>query len=106
MTSTIYIGNSNVIEVDDVKNSITGIADEAATFEVTLVDSSGTEVVGQVWPVNIPHVADGLYRATLSPNLVMTPLRNYTAIIAGTGSGPSGEAYLSECAVTAKTRKC
>lgn len=100
----IYIGNTNVIELRALTNSVTNVVDTGATVAVTLLDASGTEVAGETWPVSASHSSGGNYQATLSAGIAITNLNRYTAKIAVTGFG--GETGLYECQVIAQVREC
>jgi hypothetical protein len=43
----LYLDNSNVIELRDLKNSVTLSADTGATVQVTITDAAGAEVSGE-----------------------------------------------------------
>lgn len=83
----LYIGSGNVVEWQELTNSVTGVVDTGATMTVTLKDSAGEEVDGQVWPATMAHDAAGTYRATLEDDLDLTVGDTYTAEITVTGSG-------------------
>ena len=102
--STLYLDNTNVVELRDLTNSVTGVVDEGATVSVTLLDPKGVEVAGETWPVAMPHTSAGLYRATLSSNIVITPLVYYTAEVTVLGSG--SEVAEFNCKIAARTRVC
>ena len=44
---TLYVANSNVLELQGLTNSATGVADTGATVTVTLKDRAGANVTGQ-----------------------------------------------------------
>ena len=98
---TLYIGNDMVIEVTELTNSVTSVVDEAATVAVTLL-SSGSTVAGATWPISMPHVAGGLYRATLPAGLQLYASTSYSAVITVTGAG--GEVAKWEPQVVAQKR--
>ena len=102
MALTIFIANNNTIELAGLTNSATEVVDTAATVEVTLQDSSGVDVVGQTWPASMPHVAAGLYRATLDYDLVLTHNDSYVAVVDAVGTG--GEVGHWELSARAKNR--
>ena len=92
MTSLVlHIGNTTIIELQELTNSVTAAAVTNATVTVTLKDATGTSVVGQTWPATLSHVAAGTYRATIEDDLTLTANRKYTAIVdasvAGVGVG-------------------
>jgi len=106
MSLVIYIDNNNVVELQGLTNDATDVVDTAATVTVTLKDSAGAEVSGQVWPAAMSLVSEspstGRYRATLDADLALTSNRRYTAEIDATGSG--GEIGHWEICVTAMKR--
>lgn len=87
MTGILYVGNSNVIELQELTNSVTDVVDEAATVTVTLYDCSGTEVTGQSWPATMTHATGGTYRVTLDDGIAITVNNKYIAKVDATGVG-------------------
>jgi hypothetical protein len=87
MSLIIYAGNNNVVELTGLKNSITNAIDTGATVNVTIKDASGTEVSGDTWPKNMPHVSSGLYRVTLDYDLIIDTPSVITVVIDAIGSG-------------------
>lgn len=102
MPAFIYIGNSNIIELQALTNAATDVVDTGATVTVTLKDSAGVNVVGQTWPATMTHDADGLYRAILEDDLAITVNGHYTAHIEAVGT--ASEVGHWEVAVKARTR--
>ena len=105
-THVLYIDNNNVIELQNLTNDATGVVDAAATVTVTIQDTSGTEVAGQVWPATLSLVSEspttGKYRATLDYDLLLSANRKYVAVVDATGSG--GEVGHWEVPVVARVR--
>lgn len=87
MSLVIYIGNTTVIEVQDLTNSVTDAVITNATVTVTLTDSGGTQVAGQTWPLTLTHIAAGTYRATIENDISLVISRSYTATIDATVAG-------------------
>jgi len=87
MNLSLYIGNTTILELQDLTNSVSGAVITTATVVATLTDSKGVEVVGQTWPVTLAHIATGTYRATLENDLTLTANRAYTATIDATLAG-------------------
>lgn len=104
MSGTLYLDNSNVVELVGLKNSVTGAADVGASVSLVLLDANGEEVAGETWPVSLSHGEGGTYRATLSPDVEVKDSHIYTARISATGSG--GEVGRWNCIVTAAVRAC
>lgn len=79
----IYIDNDNLLAVDSLKNSSTGVYLNSAAVTVTLKDSSGVNISGQTFPLTMDYEAssDGKYTATLDDALVLDEGNIYTAII-------------------------
>ena len=98
----IYLGNDTVIELSDVKNTTTQVIDTGAAVAVTLEDMQGDEVTGQTWPLAMPHVAAGLYRATISASIGIEANAQYRAIVTATGT--DNEVGLWEYGVIAQIR--
>lgn len=98
----IYIDNSNVVELRSLTNSITSAVDTGATVSVTIVDSTGTAISGETWPVSMSHASSGTYRATLSSSLSLTANRAYRGVVTATGSG--GEVGKWNCPIRALVR--
>lgn len=87
---TLYVGTSNVIEYQNLTNTVTGAPDLGATVTVTLTTAAGVNVAGDTWPKSMPHVvADttGLYRAVLAPGIAIQAGKRYYALVDVTGSG-------------------
>ena len=107
-TQILYIDNNNVIELRSLTNGATSVVDTGATVTVTIQDTSGTEVPGQVWPATMSLVSEspstGKYRATLDYDLVLSANRKYVAVVNAVGSG--GEVGHWEVPVVAKVRAC
>lgn len=102
---TLYVGNTNVIELQGLKNSVTGTTDTAATVEVTLKDGAGVEIAGQSWPASMVHDADGTYRATLEDDLSLRKGGRYFAYVTATGSGGEVGNWVGECIASIRTRQ-
>ena len=103
-TAVFNVGNSNVVELQTLTNSVTEVADTAATVTVRVTDLDGTEVTGHIWPLNMPHDTGGTYRVVLDEDLGITVGQRYFVQITATGG--SGETGYWECVVRAQTRRC
>jgi hypothetical protein len=79
--ATLSINSDNVIELRNLKDTISGNTITTATVTVTLVDSNGTEVTGATWPLSMPHIVSGLYRAILPNELVLSNALTYVATV-------------------------
>lgn len=91
---SLYVGNDMMIEVEGLTNEATGQIVNDAAVAVTLLDTQGNQVGGQVWPLTMGYVAetDGIYRATLADTLgVVVNTRYLARITADAGSGRRSE---------------
>lgn len=87
MTIRIAPGNNAVVELRNLRNSITNAPDHGAVVHLTIRDKDGEVLSGQDWPATLAHVGRGVYRVTLEAGLVINPLANYEAVIEAIGSG-------------------
>ena len=89
----IFVGNTNKIEVEEVKSEVTGLFLTDADLEFTIVDSNGDEVAGQVWPSPMAYVlgTDGTYRGIVKDTCELVAGADYTAVIEG-DAGPDNVA--------------
>ena len=88
-----FLANSNILDLLGLANHVTGAAINGATVTVTVKDSAGAEVAGQVWPATMSYVAasSGDYRAILSEDVTFLANKNYRAFIdADAGPGLVG----------------
>lgn len=87
----LYVSNDNLFEVVGLKDAADNSAITSGTITVTLVDSAGTQVTGETWPLAMSHVGAGLWRATLVDTLSLTAGNFYTAqVSANAGAGKLG----------------
>ena len=82
-THILYIASDLVLELDGLKDEITGSYNNAAAVTVTLNDASGNPVAGDTWPKIMQYVSgsDGVYRAGLNHVLALNLNGRYTAIV-------------------------
>jgi hypothetical protein len=66
VSATLYIANTHTLELSGLKSAVEGVAIEDAAVTAVVTARNGTPIGGQTWPVEMEHVEDGLYRATLS----------------------------------------
>lgn len=104
MANTIYIDNTGVVELDELKNSITDAFINDANVTAT-IQLNGVDVDGQAWPLTLDYVeaSDGKYRGLASADLQLVKDRTYTAIVEVVSG--SLEAKWT-CRVVAKERPC
>lgn len=97
---TLLLGNDCVLELNSLKDEITGIYFNASAVTYALKDSTGLTIDagGMVYVAG----SDGVYRATLADTLSLAAGDDYTAVV-DADSGP-GLMYHSETAVIAKIR--
>jgi hypothetical protein len=82
----LYIDNDTLAELYDLRDEVTGALITDATVTVTLFDGSGEEVLGAVWPVTMPHVENGIYRAVIPAGLDLDRGRRYQAVMSTSGA--------------------
>ncbi len=99
----IYIGNSNVVELETLHDSISDAVITDATVTATMVNDSDVLVSGESWPISLSHDGGGTYRATMSENLVLVKNNKYWIEITATGTG--GEVGYWLLKVTAADRE-
>lgn len=90
----LYIGNDTILELERLKNDLTGAYLNSAAVAVTLLQDGGAPVGGETWPKTLAYVAGskGVYRATLPATLVLTPNQRVTAqVTANAGVGLQGQ---------------
>ena len=100
---TLDVGNDNLIELQNLKNTATDVVDTGATCELRLKDRGGNDIPGQAFPIAMSHIADGLYQGVLSDALQIRANRKYIVVV--TADGSSGEAGLWEVEAVARTRR-
>jgi hypothetical protein len=86
--SVLYIGdNTHVVELVDLVDHLDVVQTDANVQMTALVDKiTGETVTGVTLPLDMLHVAAGLYRATLPHALSATVGRTYLATIKAVGS--------------------
>lgn len=103
---TVYVSNTNVVEVHELKSAIEDEFVNDADVEVTIVlaADTDTQVDGQTWPTTMEYVAgsDGVYRAILKDTAELVAGTRYTAQIRA-NAGTDRIGYW-EFPVTPKTR--
>jgi hypothetical protein len=87
-SAIIYIDSDNLITLSDLADTTTGNPILDATVEVTLIDSTGTEVSGATWPLAMELNSVDQYVATLTHELIIENHKHYVAtIVAVAGDG-------------------
>lgn len=77
--TTLYVGNDTLVDLEALKNELTGLPINDAVVAIVLRDEDGVEVGGEVWPKPMPHVAGsaGVYRVTMPHTLALIAGRRY-----------------------------
>ena len=104
MTTFAYVGNTNLVQLNGLKDGSTGLFVNDATVTVTIEDSLGTPISGETFPVTMSYVtgSNGDYEGAVSENLALVDGTTYYAVIDATFTGAVGH---WEYAFTAKTRR-
>lgn len=102
--NVLLIANDNSLEVNGLRNAISGAFVNAAAVTATLKDMKDVDIVGQLWPLALPYVAasDGCYRGILGNALALTHGQHYKLQIAAVGDGLTA---LWEAVIKAETRR-
>ena len=101
---TLFVDNSGVAELRNLRDSITGVLDDSASVALTIFDADGAEVAGETWPVSMTSTGAGLYRRLLPASLVLSAKAKYTALAVATSS--TGAIGSWRCQVIAEDRRC
>jgi len=86
----LYIENDMVLEVNGLKNPITGSYINTGSVWATVYDTTSTVVSGQTFPLLLSYVqnTDGVYRGTIESSLsLMVGQQYFITIRADGGSG-------------------
>jgi hypothetical protein len=84
----LLVGNSNVVELENLQNNVSGLHDAGATVSLTLYEADGDEVTGEIWPLNMAYDPETLtYRVTMSDGININAGQFYTAVVRAVGSG-------------------
>jgi hypothetical protein len=91
---TVFVGNTMLLELQDLTSEIDDATIDDATVEVTVKDMDGAEVSGVVWPLAMDYVAgsNGLYRAVLDAGLPLVAKKRYIATVDADG-GPDRQGH-------------
>lgn len=87
---TLWVNNSNYLELNTLTDSVTGAPITDATVTATIYDQAGVELPGQAWPISLPHDTGGTYRGAVEPTLEITAGKHYRATVLATATGLSG----------------
>ena len=100
----LYVGNTNIVELNSLKDSVTGDVDEGATVTLVVKDMGGAEVPGETYPLAMPHVSNGNYLVNLDSGLGIEACQNYQLCVTALGSSPDSVGYW-EHVTTAEVRR-
>lgn len=105
--SNIHIlldNNDSILEVDGLKNELTGTFINSATVTVTLYDAANTPVGGDTWPKALAYVAasNGIYQTILSYALAITSGSRYSAVITADGGAGLRAEWTMDCVCRAR----
>jgi hypothetical protein len=80
---TVFVANTNVLEIIGLKSAVEGTFVNDATVSVVVKDANGTPVAGQTWPTSLAYVtaSSGDYRCILEHDLALENRQKYTAEI-------------------------
>lgn len=100
----LYVGNDTLLDVEALRNELTGAFINDATVEVTLHDLNGLAVTGDTWPKAMPYVdgSDGAYRATMVYTLGLIDGQRYRALITADAGAGLRAAWQVECVARAR----
>ncbi len=76
---TLSLNSDNIVETGELTDQLNNGLISGALVGITLRDQSGVDVVGATWPIVLPEVSTGLYRANLPDTLVLIELETYKA---------------------------
>ncbi len=102
MSETIYIENATLIKLTGLMDLSNSSYNTSATVLATLKTTSGTNVVGQSWPLTLTHQSSGTYQGTLTSSLDLSGV-NYKLEVT-VNSGSDGAAFY-DIDARAKRRK-
>jgi hypothetical protein len=87
MALIAYVGNTNVLELRGLRNTLSGAYDNGATVTYTLLDSTGASVSSGAMTSIAESPNHGKYRAVIANTVVVKNNRRYTAVVNAVGSG-------------------
>ncbi len=82
-TNVLLIANTNLLELNGLRNAATNSFINTATVLATLQDAKGIDVVGQTWPFTLDYLpgTDGCYQAFLDADLTLDKTKTYTLTV-------------------------
>lgn len=102
-----YVENTNTILLTGLKDELDEVFINDANVTVTVKDSTGAEVAGQVWPATMDYLSgsDGDYALGLTHTLSFAADQSYTAFIDADGSVSGGVERFGHWEMKFKARK-
>lgn len=99
----LFVGNDNLVTIDELKNVSDGSYINDATVTMTLKDSSDVGVANGSWPVTLAYVAssNGKYQGVLQDGITTTSGSNYVLHVDVIGDNLKAH---WEITLTARTR--
>ena len=90
MAKTIYIDNGNLVKLTGLIDLSNSTYNTTATVLATLKTTSGTNVVGQTWPLTMTHQSSGTYQGTLTSSLDLVGVNYKLEVTVNSGSDGAG----------------
>ena len=102
--SCLMLANSNLLELNGLRNALTGDFVTSALVVATIDNTDGSALAGMAWPVTLNFVddSDGCYRALLDTGIALVHGQRYRVTIAAQGDGLD---YQNEQYVRAQVRR-
>jgi len=93
-TYALLAASTNILTLPLLADGTTGEAVSGATVLATLLDATGVEVVGQVWPVTLAEDATiaGRYTAVIEPDIEVAADDALTCVITAQ-AGPTWRTF-------------
>lgn len=86
--STVYVGNTNLAELLDLKDEQGNVVTNALVELESVIDRrTGQAVAGLAVPATLTHVGNGAYRGSLAAGTGFVPGRIYEARLVAFGGG-------------------
>jgi hypothetical protein len=87
MANALLLNNSIFFELTVTNPEVSPPAVDDATVTVTVTDSNGAELTGQIWPLALPSTGEnGLYKKTVPPISGLVNGENYKVLYDVTGA--------------------
>ena len=86
----IYLSNTNLLQLKDLKKESTGDLLAGASVTVTVTDLAGVQLAGMAWPQAMQDVGSGDYELVLPNILSWVDATEYIAVINATTTAGVG----------------